>query len=93
MPEVEEEFRHAVEPWVVGDLKKVLADIADDTKLIFSIAEEPGSDLAGPEQVAFSAAMGRFYDSYIHETYSAFEVALEFPTGIYCRRVWKDDKP
>lgn len=49
MPEVEEEFQHKVDVWTVGDLKKVLADIADDTKLIFSVAEEPGSDLAGPE--------------------------------------------
>lgn len=24
MPEVEEEFRHTVEVWIVGDLKKVL---------------------------------------------------------------------
>jgi hypothetical protein len=38
MPEIEEQFRHTVEVWTVGDLKKALADIADDTKLIFSTA-------------------------------------------------------
>jgi hypothetical protein len=93
MPEVDEEFRHSVEVWTVGDLKKALADIADATKLIFSTAEEPGSDMAGPEQVAFSAGANEFYDSHIRETYSVFEVSLEFPPGTYYRRVWKDDEP
>lgn len=87
MPEVEEQFRHTVEVWTVGDLKKALADIADDTKLIFSTAEEPGCDLAGPEQVAFSAGAGEFYDADARETYPAFEVSLEFPPGTYYRRV------
>lgn len=93
MPEVEEKFRHVVEVWTVGDLKKALADIADDTKLIFSTAEEPGGDLAGPEQIAISAGASEFYDSYTHETYPAFEVSLEFPPGTYYRRVWKANEP
>lgn len=93
MPEVEEEFQHTVEVWTVGDLKKALADIADDTKLIFSTAEEPGSDLAGSEQVAFSAGTNEFHNSHTHKTYPAFEVSLEFPPGTYYRRVWKDDEP
>jgi hypothetical protein len=38
MSEVEEQFRHTVEVWTVGDLKTALADIADDAKLIFSTA-------------------------------------------------------
>jgi hypothetical protein len=37
-PTAEEQFRHTVEVWTVGDLKKALADIADDAKLIFSTA-------------------------------------------------------
>jgi len=90
MPEVEQEFQHAVEVWTVGDLKKALADIADDSKLIFSTAEEPGGDLAGPEQVAFCAGTSAFYDSHTHQTYPVFEVSLEFPPGMYYRRVWKD---
>jgi len=93
MPEVEEEFQHKIEVWTAGDLKKALADIADDTKLIFSTAEDPSSDLAGPEQVAFSAGMSTFYDSHTRETYPAFEVSLEFPSGTYYRRVWKHDEP
>lgn len=93
MPEVEEEFQHTIEMWTVGDLKKALADIEDDTKLIFSPAEEPGSDLTGPEQVAFSAGVSEFYNSHTREAYPAFEVSLEFPPGTYYRRVWKDDAP
>lgn len=91
MPEVEEAFQRTVEVWTVGDLKKALADIADDTKLIFSTAEEPGSDLAGPEQVAFSASPSEFYNVSTREKYPAFEVSLEFPPGTYYRRLWKDD--
>jgi len=79
--------------WTVGDLKKALAGIADDTKLIFSTAEEPGSDLAGPEQVAFAAGRSTFHDSLTRQTCPAFEVSLEFPPGIYYRRLWKDDEP
>jgi hypothetical protein len=92
MPEVEEEFRHTVEVWTVGQLKKALADVADDTKLIFSTADEPGSGLAGPEQVAFSAGASTFYDFHTHESFPAFEVSLEFPPGTYYRRTWKGDE-
>jgi hypothetical protein len=55
--------------WTVGDLKKALADIADDTKLIFSAAEEHGSDSAGPEQVGFSAGTNMVFNFYTHGTY------------------------
>lgn len=79
MPEVDEEFQHEVEVWTVGDLKKALADIADAAKLIFSTAEEPGSDMAGPEQVAFSAGTNECYDSHTHGSDPVFEVSLEFP--------------
>jgi len=64
-----------------GDLKKARADIANDTKLIFSPAEEPGNDLTGSEQVAFSAGVSEFYNSHTRETYPAFEASLEFPPG------------
>lgn len=95
MPEVEEEFQHTVEVWTVGDLKKALADIADDTKLIFSTADEPGSDLAGPEQVAFSAGTITFYDSGVRErrvrrSRCHLSSRLAFTTGAYGKTANRD---
>jgi hypothetical protein len=76
------------------ELKKALVGIADDAKLIFSIAEESGSDLGWPRAGRLSAGASTFYDSHAHQTYPAFEVSLELPPGIYLhQRRWKGDEP
>jgi Family of unknown function (DUF6225) len=73
----EEEFEHTVQAWTVGDLRSALEGIPDSMPLVAIIAEEPGSNLAGPDQVVTVAGM---------RGDEAFELDLEFPSGTYYRR-------
>ena len=52
----EELFDHQVTAWTVGQLRAALAGAPDDLPVRVITAEEPGSDLAGDEQVVISAA-------------------------------------
>lgn len=56
MSDDEELFDHEVTPWTVGQLRAALNGVPDDLLVRVVTAEEPGSDLAGPEQVVISAA-------------------------------------
>jgi hypothetical protein len=83
--EQHEEFEHTPTVLNVGALKQALAAIPDDTPLEFQVADEPGSNLAGAMQIAFSAAISEGFD-HQRGTYPAFVVELEFPPGTYERR-------
>ena len=54
--EDEELFDHQVTAWTAGQLRKALEGVPDDFPVTVVTAEEPGSDLAGDEQVIVSAS-------------------------------------
>jgi hypothetical protein len=56
MPDDEELFDHQVTAWTVGQLRAALKGVPDDLPVRIITADEPGSDLAGHEQVVISAA-------------------------------------
>jgi hypothetical protein len=57
MPDQDEElFDHQVTAWTVGQLRAALEGVPDELPVRVITAEEPGSDLAGEEQVVISAA-------------------------------------
>jgi hypothetical protein len=96
----EELFDHQVTAWTVGQLRAALAGLPDDLPARIITAEEPGSDLAGDEQVVISAAP--WADVDVGPAGSAedvrarlasgelqpdhFEISTEFPPGQYYRR-------
>ena len=88
MSDDEELFTHAVKAWTLGDLRKAVKaaeGLHDDSPVTVITAEEPGSDLAGPEQVIIGAApwndRGEKDAPPDH-----FEISCEFPSGEYYRR-------
>lgn len=96
----EELFDHQVTAWTVGQLRTALEGVPDDLPVRIITAEEPGSDLAGDEQVMISAAP--WADVDVGPAGSAedvraklasgelqpghFEIGAEFPSGQYYRR-------
>jgi hypothetical protein len=76
VPDDEELFDHQVTALTAGDIRKALEGVPDDFPVRVVTAEEPGSDLAGPEQVVISAGIWN----------SALEIGCEFPPGRYDRR-------
>jgi hypothetical protein len=56
LTEGEELFGHQVTAWTAGQLRKALEGVPDDMPVTVVTAEEPGSDIAGDEQVVISAA-------------------------------------
>jgi hypothetical protein len=91
MPELEEEFDHNPTVMTVGDLKAAIQHVPDDLPLRFVTADEPGSELAGPEQIAYAAARAESWDVATETTFAAFVVDLEFRPGRYRRTVWRDE--
>lgn len=94
------EFEHIVHAWTVGDLRRALEGVPDDTELVIDPAEEPGGQVAGPQQVVVAAAMGQ--DWVPPERRSGerdghwvpadrFEIETEFPSGTYHKTVTDDD--
>ena len=55
MTDDEELFEHQVTPWTAGQLRHALEGVPDDMPVIAVTAEEPGSDIAGDDQVIISA--------------------------------------
>jgi hypothetical protein len=93
----EELFEHQVSAWTVGRLRAALADLPDDLPVTVITAEEPGSNLAGPDQVVISASPWAHVPGGEHDDVSAklasgelqpdhFEIDCEFPSGQYYRR-------
>jgi hypothetical protein len=96
----EELFEHRVTAWTVGELRAALAGVPDDLPISVVTAEEPGSDLAGDEQVVISASPWAHIDvgpSGTAEDVRArlasgqvcpdhFEIGCDFPSGQYYRR-------
>ena len=96
----EELFDHQVTAWTVGQLRAALDGVPDDLPVRIITAEEPGSDLAGPEQVVISAApwanvdvgyggsaedvRARLASGQVQPDH--FEISCEFPSGEYYRR-------
>ena len=81
----EELFDHHVTAWTAGQLRKALEGVPDNFPVTAITAEEPGSDLAGPEQVIISAAPWNTQGAE-GEPPDHFEIGLEFPSGQYYRR-------
>lgn len=88
MSDDEELFTHTVRAWTLGDLRqamKAAEGLPDDFPVTVITADEPGSDLAGPEQVVISTApwndQGQEGVPPDH-----FEISCEFPSGQYHRR-------
>ena len=52
----EEEFDHQVTAWTVGDLRRAMEGLPDDFPVTVITAEEPGSHIAGDEQVIIRAS-------------------------------------
>jgi hypothetical protein len=52
----EELFDHQVTAWTVGQLRAALDGLPDDVPVRVIPADEPGSDVAGDDQVVISAA-------------------------------------
>ena len=88
MTDDEELFTHAVKAWTLGDLRedvKAAEGLPDDSPVTVITAEEPGSDMAGPEQVVISA--GPWNDRGEKDAPpDHFEISCEFPSGEYYRR-------
>jgi hypothetical protein len=102
----EELFDHQVTAWTVGQLRQALgctchpASVPDDLPVTAITAEEPGSDLAGDEQVIIGATPWASVDVGPAATADDvrarlasgelqpdhFEIDLEFPSGQYYRR-------
>jgi hypothetical protein len=88
---------HQVTAWTVGQLRTALAGLPDDLPVRVIPADEPGSDLAGPDQVVISAAPWPDADADSADEMRAklasgqlqpgrFEISAEFPSGQYYRR-------
>lgn len=86
MSEDEELFDHHVTPWTAGQLRKALEGVPDDMPVTVVTAEEPGSDLAGEEQVIIDAALWNVR-GIKEEPPDHFEIGLEFPSGQYYRKI------
>ena len=95
--DADELFDHQVTAWTVGQLRTALADLPDDLPVRVIPADEPGSDLAGPDQVVISAAPWSDADAESADEMRAklasgelqpdhFEISAEFPSGQYYRR-------
>jgi hypothetical protein len=83
MSEDEELFTHTVRAWTAGELRRALEGVPDDFPVTVVTAEQPGSDLAGPEQVVISAAPWGGGEGIQPDH---FEIGTEFPPGEYYRR-------
>jgi hypothetical protein len=94
----EELFDHQVAAWTAGQLRQALAGVPDDFPVTVVTAEEPGSALAGDEQVIISAGpwsntgadsademRSKIANGELQPDH--FEIDLEFPSGQYYRRV------
>lgn len=86
------EYEHTVLAWTVGDLRRALDGLPDDAALRAITAENPGSDIAGDEQIVCGAGMGQ---DWVPPTpgkpghmvpADRFELQLEFPAGTYEQR-------
>jgi hypothetical protein len=82
----EELFDHQVRAWTAGELRKALDGVPDHFPVtVVTADDEPGSSLAGPEQVVVSAGPwnGQGEKSAPPDR---FEISLEWPPGEYYRR-------
>ena len=84
----EELFDHQVTAWTAGQLRSALDGLPDGMPVRVVPADEPGSDLAGDEQVVISAGPWTAEGVPPSETVPAdhFEISCEFPSGQYYRR-------
>ena len=84
----EDLFDHQVTAWTAGELRSALDGVPDDTPVRVVPADEPGSDLAGDEQVVISAGPWTAEGVPPSETVlpDHFEISCEFPSGQYYRR-------
>jgi Family of unknown function (DUF6225) len=85
MSEDEELFTHTVRAWTAGELRKALEGVPDDFPVTVVTAEEPGSELAGDEQVVISAGPWNVQGAKGVPP-DHFEIGTEFPSGEYYRR-------
>jgi Family of unknown function (DUF6225) len=84
----EELFCHQVTAWTAGELRRALHGVPDDMPVYVVIADEPGSELAGDEQVVIDAGPWTADGIPPSETVPPdhFAISCEFPSGQYYRR-------
>jgi hypothetical protein len=75
----EELFDHQVTAWTVGQLRAALEGLPDDLPVRVITAEEPGSNLAGPDQVIIHA--GPWADVDVGPTGSAGHICMPGATA------------
>lgn len=76
----EEQYRHDVTPWTVGQLRAAMADLPDDVPIEVAVAEQPGGVFVNL-QVVIDAATNPDQN-----TRREFTIACEYPSGTYIRR-------
>lgn len=84
----EELFDHQVTARTVGELRKALDGVPDHMPVHVVVAEEPGSGLAGDEQVVIDAGPWTAVGIPPARTVppDQFAISYEFPSGQYYRR-------
>jgi hypothetical protein len=75
----EEEFDHVADAWTVGQLRAALEGVPDDLPIEVITAEEPGSNMAGPDQVVIGA--GPWVDVDTGPTGSAGRICMPGATA------------
>lgn len=90
----EEPFEHTIQPWTVGDLRRAIEGVPDETRIKVNVAETPGGDTCD-EQVLYEAGFGRYRmgddppDTW--RTDAVFGLDCDFPPGTYYRTVDEED--
>jgi Family of unknown function (DUF6225) len=87
----EELFDHQVTPWTVGQLRAALEGLPSDMPVRVIPADEPGSDLAGGDQVVISAAP--WADVDVGPTGSAGHICIPGATAEDVRRKLASGEP
>lgn len=93
----EEEFEHHAEVLTAGQVRALLAEFPDDTPVHVSTIEEPGSDLANPDQVV--TGVERIVGVYgtpgnwTNVPDPHVTIMCDWPSGTYVRKVIGLDDP
>ncbi len=91
--EREVSFGHTVRAWTVGQLRRALDGVPDDTPIRVNVAETPGGDTVD-EQVVIDAGFGQHRMAEdppgTWRTDTQFGLDCEFPPGTYDTTVTDD---
>ena len=83
----EELFDHSITAWTAGELRNALDGVPDHMPVCVTVADDPGGQLAGDEQVVIDA--GVWTTEGLPPSATAlpdcFAICCEFPSGQYYR--------